>query len=107
MFQISNISRESLLLQDGHDGTKTRSRQWLRTARHKMEAATSVLVVDGGALGVREYKRAIRCANLPDYSIEFAIDIADIYPAREATLVHSRDQLLPRFGRWMHTAVFL
>ena len=33
---------------------------------------------------------------------EFATDIADVYPDKEITLVHSRDQLLPRFDKKMH-----
>ena len=96
-------------MEDEHDGTKTKSQQWLRTAHHRIVAATSVLVVGGGALGVRESKRATRRASLPHLSIEFATDIADVYPSKEVTLVHSRDQLLPRFDKWMHNAgtVFL
>ena len=41
---------------------------------------------------------------LPDTSTEFATDIADVYPNKEVALVHSRDQLLPRFDKWMHDA---
>ena len=40
----------------------------------------------------------------PDLSTEFATDIADVYPNKEVALVHSRDQLLPRFDKWMHDA---
>ena len=40
--------------------------------------------------------------SLPDRLTEFATDIADVYPTKEVTLVHSRDQLLPRFDKWMH-----
>lgn len=84
----SSDSLDSLLLDD-YDGTKTKSRQWLRSAHYKIKAATSVLVVGGGALGV-----------------QFATDIADAYSDKEVTLVHSRDQLLPGFDKWMHdTAV--
>jgi len=60
MFQTPNDSQDSLLLEDEHDGTKTKSRQWLRTAHYKIKTATSVLVVGGGALGVREYKQPTR-----------------------------------------------
>ena len=42
-------------MDDEHDGTKAKSRQWLRTAHHRIKTATSVLVVGGGALGVREW----------------------------------------------------
>lgn len=41
-------------------------------------------------------------AGLPDLSTEFATDVADVYPTKEVTLVHSRDQLLPRFDKQMH-----
>ena len=104
VFQTPNPSQESLLLDDEHNGSKTKSRQWLRTAHYRIKAATSVLVVGGGALGVRECKRPTVVTNLPDPSVEFATDIADVYPNKEVTLVHSRDQLLPRFDKWMHDA---
>lgn len=83
-----------------HDGAKDNSHQWLQTAHHRIEAATSVL-----ALSVRESKRVTRCMSLPDRSTVFATDIVDM----EVTLVHSRDQFLLRFARWMCNAgtVFL
>lgn len=34
--------------------------------------------------------------------LEFATDIADVYPEKPVTLIHSRGQLLPRFDKWMH-----
>ena len=40
--------------------------------------------------------------NLIDPSAEFATDVADVYPTKQVTLVHSRDQLLPRFDKRMH-----
>jgi hypothetical protein len=40
--------------------------------------------------------------SLSDTSTEFATDIADVYPNKAVTLVHSRDQLLPGFDKWMH-----
>ena len=43
-------------------------------------------------------------ARLFDPSAEFATDIADMYPNKEVTLVHSQDQLLPRFDKRMHDA---
>lgn len=89
-------------MDDEHDGTKAKSRQWLRTAHHRIKAATSVLVVGGGALGVRESSNPSVVASLPDPSAEFATDVADVYPTKQVTLVHSRDQLLPRFDKRMH-----
>lgn len=41
---------------------------------------------------------------LPYHSTEFATDIADVYPNKKVALVHSRDQLLPRFDKRMHDA---
>ena len=65
LFQTPNPSQESLLLDDEHDGTKVKSRQWLRTAHHRIKVATSVLVVGGGALGVRKCKWPSCCRNIP------------------------------------------
>jgi hypothetical protein len=49
-------------------------------------------------------------SNLPvvvrlfDPSAEFATNIADVYPNKEVTLIHSRDQPLPRFDKQVHDA---
>ena len=43
-------------------------------------------------------------ARLFDPSAEFTTDIADVYPNKEVTLIHSQDQLLPRFDKRMHDA---
>ena len=100
MFQKPNDSQETLLLEDEHGGAKAELQQWLRTARHRIEVATSVLLVCGVALDVRESKRATCCMSFPDRSAVSATNIADA----EATLVHSRDQFSPRFARWMCNA---
>lgn len=33
---------------------------------------------------------------------EYATDIAEVFPTKHATLLHSRSQLLPRFDEAMH-----
>lgn len=68
-------------------GTKTEGRQYLRDEQDRIRAATSIAIVGGGALG-----------------IQYASDIADIYPNKQVTLIHSRHQLLPQFAKWMHDA---
>ncbi|KAI6131699.1 hypothetical protein EV401DRAFT_371745 [Pisolithus croceorrhizus] len=62
-------------------GTKGHGISWLRERQARIEAAQSVLIVGGGALG-----------------IQFASDIAAIHPLKKrVTLLHSRTRLLPRF----------
>ncbi|KAL1710001.1 hypothetical protein EV121DRAFT_252137 [Schizophyllum commune] len=68
-------------------GTKPEGRQYLRDEQDRIRAAKSIAIVGGGALG-----------------IQYASDIADIYPNKQVTLVHSRHQLLPQFDHWMHDA---
>lgn len=64
-----------------YTGTKSQGIDRLRERQARIEAAQSVLIVGGGALG-----------------IQFASDIAAVYPLKKrVTLLHSRTQLLPRF----------
>ncbi|KAI6043581.1 hypothetical protein EDC04DRAFT_3087939 [Pisolithus marmoratus] len=63
-----------------YTGTKSQGIAWLRERQARIESAQSVLIVGGGALG-----------------IQFASDIAAVYPHKRVTLLHSRMQLLPRF----------
>ncbi|KAI0708726.1 iron uptake cluster protein [Cerioporus squamosus] len=69
-------------------GTKAGGVAWLKKFQKRVERASSVLVVGGGALG-----------------IEFASDIAEIYPTTKVTLLHSRPRLLPRFDEAMHSEI--
>ncbi|KAI8977726.1 FAD/NAD-P-binding domain-containing protein [Trametes punicea] len=69
-------------------GTKEGGVAWLKRFQKRVERASSVLVVGGGALG-----------------IQYATDIAEIYPATRVTLLHSRHRLLPRFDEAMHTEI--
>ncbi|KAI0773064.1 hypothetical protein BD413DRAFT_538824 [Trametes elegans] len=69
-------------------GTKEGGVGWLKKFQKRVERASSVLVVGGGALG-----------------IQYATDIAEIFPATRVTLLHSRPRLLPRFDEGMHTEI--
>ncbi|KAI0367108.1 FAD/NAD(P)-binding domain-containing protein [Pilatotrama ljubarskyi] len=69
-------------------GTKQGGVAWLKKFQKRVQRASSVLVVGGGALG-----------------IQYATDIAEIYPATRVTLLHSRHRLLPRFDEGMHTEI--
>jgi apoptosis-inducing factor 2 len=60
----------------------------LQQLQQSVEAAETIAVVGGGAVGV-----------------ELAGDIASYYQKKDVTLIHSRDQLLPRFGRKLHDHV--
>ncbi|KAI9463162.1 hypothetical protein HD554DRAFT_2027295 [Boletus coccyginus] len=70
-------------------GTKQESISRLRSRQQKIETARQVLVVGGGALG-----------------IQFASDIAAVYPRKRITLLHSRSRLLPRFDMALGDEVY-
>ena len=61
----------------------------LRQLQKSIETAETIAVIGGGAVGV-----------------ELAGDIASYYPKKDVTLIHSRERLLPRFGRKLHEHVF-
>ncbi|KAJ7034792.1 hypothetical protein C8F04DRAFT_1395167 [Mycena alexandri] len=71
-----------------YNGNKAESIAWLKRKQAVIESTASVLIVGGGALG-----------------IQFAADIAAVYPAKLVTLLHSRARLLPRFDSAMHTEI--
>lgn len=60
----------------------------LRQLQLSIESAENIAIVGGGAVGV-----------------ELASDIKSYYPGKLVTLVHSRKQLLPRFGKRLHDHV--
>ncbi|KAG2136596.1 uncharacterized protein EDB93DRAFT_1253891 [Suillus bovinus] len=68
-----------------YGGTKLEGISSLRERQKRVEAARSVLVVGGGALG-----------------IQFASDIAAVYPQKRVTLLQSRHRLLPKFDHAVH-----
>ncbi|CAL1702880.1 unnamed protein product [Somion occarium] len=69
-------------------GTKPAAINWLKRFHKRIEKASSVLVVGGGALG-----------------IQYASDIAEVFPNKAVTLLHSRQRLLPRFDEGMHDEI--
>ncbi|KAF7310455.1 Glycoside hydrolase family 5 protein [Mycena chlorophos] len=71
-----------------YDGDKSEGIAWLKRKQAVIQAASSVLCVGGGALG-----------------IQFASDIAALHPEKRVTLLHSRHRLLPRFDAAMHTEI--
>ncbi|KAG2136598.1 uncharacterized protein EDB93DRAFT_1302934 [Suillus bovinus] len=72
-------------LEPPYGGMKSEGISSLQERQKRVEAARSVLVVGGGALG-----------------IQFATDIAAIYPHKRVTLLHSRHRLLPKFDHAVH-----
>jgi thioredoxin reductase len=60
----------------------------LQELQQRIEKAHRIAVVGGGAVGV-----------------ELATEIKDKYPHKQITLIHSRKQLLPRFGPKLHEHV--
>lgn len=61
--------------------------RFLQDQQDVIARASSILIVGGGALG-----------------IQYATDIADLYPSKKVTLIHSRKRLLPIFSEGIHEA---
>ncbi|ODA77606.1 hypothetical protein RJ55_07235 [Drechmeria coniospora] len=59
----------------------------MRAMQDAIESANSVVVVGGGAAGV-----------------EMATDVADLYPTKRVTLVHSKEAVMHRFGNPLREA---
>lgn len=83
------------------NGTKQAGIEWLKNAQKRVKDAQNILIVGGGALGIRAH---ILLCSVPHTHIapEYAMDIADAYPDKGVTLLHSREQLLPKFEPAMH-----
>lgn len=62
----------------------------LRSWQNRVADAENIAVVGGGPVG-----------------IEIAMDVKTYYPEKQVTLVHSRAQLLPRFGPRLHRHVLI
>ncbi|KAF9222172.1 FAD/NAD(P)-binding domain-containing protein [Gyrodon lividus] len=76
----TNCEARKQQLSRPYAGTKSEGVSWLQSRQRIVEEARNVVVIGGGALG-----------------IQFASDIAGIYPHKCVTLLHSRTRLLPRF----------
>lgn len=78
---------------------KTEGIESLRSFQKRVEKAHSILILGGGAVGVRTSehcwygKRACTDSERP----ELATDLGVLYPDKEVTLLHSREHLMPRF----------
>ena len=70
------------------NGTKASGCNWLQHRQKVIENSEKVIIAGGGALG-----------------IQLATDIANHYPNKRVTLIHSRDKLLPRFDPQMHDII--
>ncbi|KAH9915636.1 iron uptake cluster protein [Amylocystis lapponica] len=79
---------DEVLMVPPTQGTKAEGIEWLKRFQKRLEHSPSVLVVGGGALGV-----------------QYAADIAEVFPSKRVTLLHSRAQLMPRFNKEMHEGV--
>lgn len=83
-------------------GFKAEGIEWMKVHQKIIEDAPSVLVVGGGALGIRTSQSTLCISDLVKYPIEFTTDIAAVHPTKKVTLLHSRSRLLPRYDEGMH-----
>lgn len=67
-----------------HD-TKTGAIQRLKEVQAKIQKATKILLIGGGAVG-----------------LELSVEIREHFPEKEVTLVHSRDRYMPSYKTTMH-----
>ena len=75
--------------------------RWLEGKSRDLKKAKSIVVVGGGALGIRQ--SAYSSGGLLLIS-EFATDLKDLYPDKHVTLLHSRAQLMPLYPMSVHVA---
>jgi NADH dehydrogenase FAD-containing subunit len=64
------------------DDEKPLSVKYLQTYQERLRQAKSIAIIGGGAVGV-----------------QMATDLKEIYPEKDITLVHSRDQLMPLYHK--------
>ncbi|KAJ7928742.1 FAD/NAD-P-binding domain-containing protein [Mycena leptocephala] len=68
--------------------TKVRGMREKRALQDRMRKAQNIVVVGGGA-----------------YGVQLAFDTKEFYPSKSVTLIHSREQLMPRFHPKLHSIV--
>ncbi|EAU83599.2 Fer8 [Coprinopsis cinerea okayama7 len=102
---LSSVKGEDLKKWE-YNGFKSEGIEWFRERQKVVEKAPTVLVVGGGALGIRTSPLSLRIP-IPDTNrhLEFATDIKAVYPDKKVTLLHSRQQLLPKFDEALHHEV--
>jgi hypothetical protein len=90
---------------------KMEAKDWLKENQRAVREATRVLVVGGGALGIRESQfscRLLALANLRLNSgslynlVEFASDIKAYFPTHHVILINSRSRFLSIYEPEMH-----
>ncbi|KAF2966581.1 hypothetical protein GQX73_g6958 [Xylaria multiplex] len=102
------------------DEEKALSVKYLQNYQQRLKNSSSVAVIGGGAVGVQKISRAKKLPSKPKLEpgsltrfrdahklclkrqqltpgIVVATDLKEIYPEKEITLIHSRDQLMPLF----------
>lgn len=62
------------------DDEKSQSVAYFQAYQKRILGAKSVMIIGGGAVGV-----------------QMATDVKELYPEKEVTLVHSRNQLMPLY----------
>jgi NADH dehydrogenase FAD-containing subunit len=82
-------------------GSKKCGVTWMEEKAKDRRDAKRILIVGGGALGIRQSTLSIPSAELIS---EFATDLKEIYPDKEVTLLHSRPQLMPIYPIEVHVA---
>jgi len=83
-------------------GEKVEGCDWFKEKQKIVENSPTVLVVGGGALGIRKFVYKSQMISISICFTEFATDIKAVHPSAKVTLLHSRLQLLPRFDEKMH-----
>lgn len=91
----------------GGRGTKKGGIEFLARQGKIIASAQQILVVGGGALGIREFggHRTQPKPASGQLTTEFATDIKETYPSKEVTLLHSRERLMPIYNKGLHDEV--
>lgn len=81
--------------------------EWFKEHQKEVQEAERIVLLGGGAVGVRESSFLASVASIANhlFSAEMATDIAELYPSKSATLIHSRQNLMPRFHPNLHTLI--
>ncbi|KAJ7170939.1 FAD/NAD-P-binding domain-containing protein [Mycena crocata] len=91
-----SISYEYLIMATGtarekapmEGATKAEGMEVKQSLQDRIQTSQDVVVIGGGA-----------------YGIQLAFDTKELYPSKRVTLIHSRDQLMPRFHITLHEIV--
>lgn len=84
--------------------TKAEGIKYYRSLQQQVERANDIVVIGGGASGVREYAFVFPVLSNALFA-ETAADLKDYAPSKNVTLIHSRPQLMNRFHPGLHSIV--